>query len=461
MVVRALIVGDERFVSADPAQRSLLYDGGWNIERRSWLELASEEPRASQHDLAIAFITHPGRIESNFLTGLRTRNPRPPTIAVLAPLLTDSFISLVADTTDDFVVCPMRSIELRQRIQRMLTWHNPSAAALRDKLNCDLGLDNLVGRHPRFLQEIAKIPAAARSGCEVLICGETGTGKELCARALHHLSPRRSQPFICVDCGALPDQLFENEVFGHARGAYTDAHREQRGLIAMAEGGTLFLDEIDSLSATAQAKLLRFLQDCSYKPLGSERYVRADVRVIAATNRNLEEAVQAKSFRRDLLFRINVLRLHMPALRERRSDIAVLAQHFLEHFCREQDARRILIPASLQLLSTLEWQGNVRELANVIRRAVVFSEGPHILPSHLVGAEYAAPAAPEGNFRRARALAIAEFERQFVSELLAKHAGNITRAAREAGQERRAFGRIVRRLGIAARSSARPPPASG
>src|SRR5207247_1989977 len=169
---------------------------------------------------------------------------------------------------------------------------------------------------------------------------ETGTGKELCARAIHHLSSRRSFPFIPVDCAALPDHLFENEFFGHARGAFTDAHAEQKGLVAMAEGGTLFLDEIDALALTAQAKLLRFLEERAFKPLGADRFVKADVHVLAATNRSLEALIRNGQFRSDLYFRLNVLSLHLTPLRDRRGDIALLARHFVDACCVEGDLPR-------------------------------------------------------------------------------------------------------------------------
>ena len=164
----------------------------------------------------------------------------------------------------------------------------------------------------------------------MLVTGETGTGKELFARAIHHLSARRHAPFVAVDCGAIPDQLFENELFGHVRGAFTDAHRDQRGQAPLADGGTLFLDEIDALSLPAQSKLLRFLQDHTFRPLGGDRNERANVRVIAASNRDLERLVEQKEFRADLFFRLNILRLHLPPLRERRDDIPLLAQRLLE-----------------------------------------------------------------------------------------------------------------------------------
>ena len=282
--------------------------------------------------------------------------------------------------------------------------------ALQARLTEEYGLRHLVGCDPAFVQVITQIPLIARSNCSVLLTGETGTGKELCARAIHHLGRRREFPFIPIDCGAFPDQLFENEMFGHARGAYTDAHREQRGLVAMAERGTLFLDEIDSLSPAAQAKLLRFLQERTYRPLGSDRFLQADVNVVAATNRSLEALVAEQKFRADLFFRVSVLRLHLIPLRERRDDIAPLAQHFLDDICRDQGVpRKTPTAAALAELSRQPWPGNVRELHNVVQRACVYADGVHLLASHIVSAQCGGPArgavpdiAP-GTFRMARA----------------------------------------------------------
>ena len=322
---------------------------------------------------------------------------------------------------------------------------------MKERLGNELGLSNLIGCHPEFMREINKIPRAASSDSDVLITGETGTGKELCARAIHHLSGRRNLPLICVDCGGVPDQLFESEIFGHVRGAFTDAHRTQKGLVAMAEGGTLFLDEINSLSMQAQTKLLRFLQDRSYRPLGSEQFHRANIRIVAATNRDLQQAMAEKTFRRDLFFRINVLRLHMMPLRERADDIELLVDHFLDRFCAEMGGpRKTLSASALRALRSLQWPGNIRELHNTIRRAVVFSDGLKLLPSHLLSV----PPTPSDldkaprSFREAREQALHSFERQYVEQLLRKHRGNITHAARDANKDRRAFGRLVKRHGI-------------
>ena len=325
-----------------------------------------------------------------------------------------------------------------------------STEAVSQRLTTKLALRSLVGEDPAFLAAVAKIPLVARVESPVLILGETGTGKELCARAIHHLSGRRHAPFIPVDCSALPDHLLENELFGHVRGAFTDAHRDQGGLVAMAEKGTLFLDEIDSLSPGSQGKLLRLLQERTYKPLGADRFARADIRIVAATNLDLEDLVRRKAFRSDLYFRLNVLTLTLPPLRERRRDIALLARSFVERIATDAGVEpKTLAPESLAGLCRASWPGNVRELSNVIQRAMVFCPGSVIRPEHLgLPPELPQESEPAGGFREARARMLASFERAYVESLLRKHEGNVTHSAREAGQDRRTFGRLIKKYRI-------------
>jgi two-component system response regulator GlrR len=270
----------------------------------------------------------------------------------------------------------------------------------------------------------------------------------MCARAIHHVTRRRNLPFIPVDCGAIPGHLFENEVFGHARGAFTDAQREQKGLVAMADGGTLFLDEVDMLPLPVQSKLLRFLQEHTYKPLGCDRFLRSDVRVVAASNRDMEGLTAAGQFRSDLYFRLNVLRLELPPLRQRPADIELLARHFVNALADAGPGPKILSPGAIRKLSAYDWPGNVRELYNVVHRAVVFAADTQILPCDIATSAPAPPEEARGCFHDARARAIESFERFYVAQLLEKHAGNVTQAAREAGKERRSFGRLVKKYAM-------------
>jgi DNA-binding NtrC family response regulator len=360
-------------------------------------------------------------------------------------------IALAAENADDFVIWPEPQEALRQRILKLLP---PTAEEEVHKVSevlCrELGMANMVGQDPTFLRVAEMAFASAQTAFPVLVTGETGTGKEMLARAIHFFSGRRNRPFVPVDCAGIPDHLFENELFGHARGAYTDAHTEQRGLATLADGGTLFLDEVDSLSLPAQAKLLRFLQDRQFKPLGSERFQGSDVKIIAASNRNLEEQVAEKCFRSDLYYRLNVLHLELPALRERPEDVDRLAQHFLKLYL-PAGARKAFSIHALQRLRNYQWPGNARELLNMVQRAIVFSRGPQITVEDLA---FPVMAALPANFRHAREANIEVFERDYVSDLLRRNEGNITHAAREAGKERRAFGRLVKKYGLGAQARA-------
>lgn len=383
------------------------------------------------------------------LDWLRQHSAPVPTLAIFPSESEPSVLRTVSELADDFMLWPPHRGELGQRVRRMLgTVRAVDVDSVVIRLTREMGMSQLVGRDHSFLRILERIPVMARTEAPLLITGETGTGKEVCARAVHHLGSRSAYSFIPVDCGALPDHLFENEVFGHVRGAYTDARSDQKGLAGMADKGTLFLDEVDALSLPAQAKLLRFLQDRTYKPLGSDSFIRADVNVIAASNRDLESLVAARAFRADLFFRLNVLRLHLPPLRERRNDIGLLAEHFLQTVSR-QLGRRNVSAAALRKLCAHDWPGNVRELFNVLHRAALFAEGSTILPSHITfsGAS-ASDSDLDVTFRQARAGAIEIFERTYVENMLRKHNGNVTHAAREARQDRRAFGRLVKKYGI-------------
>jgi DNA-binding NtrC family response regulator len=374
-------------------------------------------------------------------------------VAILPRELEPAALALVSSVADDFVLFPETAEVIWHRIKRFLVQSGEVQRA-KENLLAALGRANLVGQDPVFLSAAEKIFQSANNDFPALITGETGTGKDMFARAIHFLSRRRGQPFIPVDCAGIPDHLFENELFGHAHGAYTDAHGDQRGLATLADKGTLFLDEIDSLSLTSQAKLLRFLQDHQFKPLGSERFIHSDVRVIAATNRILEQHVAEKQFRSDLYFRLNVLHLHLPPLCERAQDIPLLAQHFLTMYL-PPGVRKTLTPGAIHRLAAYHWPGNIRELINVIQQAIVFSQGTLINRCDLEIPETAATA-PRGEFRTERKEVLKNFEQEYVEELLRRNQGNITWAAREAGKERRAFGRLVKKYG-----SAQPPRSVG
>ncbi|MBI3157433.1 MAG: sigma-54-dependent Fis family transcriptional regulator [Burkholderiales bacterium] len=290
----------------------------------------------------------------------------------------------------------------------------------------------------------------AIAGCDahVLIQGETGTGKEVCAQAVHYLSARASHPCVAVNCGGIPADLVEDELFGHVRGAYTTALVARRGLVREAEGGTLFLDDVDCLPLAAQAKLLRFLQELEYRPVGANAVMHADVRVIAASNRDLHALALSGAFRQDLYFRLNVLRLSLPPLRQRREDTVLLAEQFLREFALrfERPARRFSAGAIQRLLAH-GWPGNVRELRHLIERAVLLAPGVELQSADLEfeGDDAPPPAVDGESFHGAKQRVVRDFERGYIEQLLDASGGNIAEAARAAKKDRRAFFELMRK----------------
>jgi DNA-binding NtrC family response regulator len=312
---------------------------------------------------------------------------------------------------------------------------------------CDFVSLNLIGGAPLFLEALRCLRKLSACDAPVLIHGETGTGKELAARAIHYLGARRAAPFIPVNCGAIPDNLIETEFFGHARGAFTDAKETRVGLIEQAEGGTLYLDELEALTSRGQVALLRFLQDRSYRPVGSTLGRTANLRVIGSTNADLADMARRGAYRADLLFRLTVLPLNLPPLRERHGDAALLAEKFVRRFAAEyQIEAKPLDAAAQKYLQTHDWPGNVRELENLVLRAVLLSDGPSLsFPDVPIASEAEVVDEP---FHRAKARAIADFERTYVTELLRRARGNLSLAARLSGKERSRFGKLVKKYGL-------------
>ena len=305
---------------------------------------------------------------------------------------------------------------------------------------------NMIGSSAVMRQVYEQVGQVARTNATALLRGESGTGKELVARAIHRNSPRAGMPFVKVNCAALPEPLFESELFGHERGAFTGAHTRKKGRFELAEGGTLFLDEIGELSLATQAKLLRVLQFREFERLGGTQTLRTDVRIVAATNKDMERAIREGSFREDLYYRIDIFSITLPPLRDRRSDIATLAEYFLHKFTAGHH-RRIshIASGALDLLTQYSWPGNVRELENVIERAVVVCDalviGEHHLPQTVRAAER--PAA-----RLSLGEAVDRLEREMIEETLREHAGSIAAAARVLGTTERIVRYKAQKLGI-------------
>jgi len=312
----------------------------------------------------------------------------------------------------------------------------------------------LIGHSPALRETLRLVARMAACDAPVLIEGETGTGKELAARAIHYQSVRKEGPFIAVNCGAIPDSLIESELFGHRKGAFTDAKDNQPGLVTLAEGGTLFLDEVDALSTKGQVTLLRFLQDQEFRPLGARQVQQGNVRILAASNSNLAQLAERGAFRSDLLYRLKILCLELAPLRERSGDIEELAAWFLEA-CDKRFGLglRTLHPDSLAWMGHYHWPGNIRELENLLYREYLLAEGaviridppkamhplPQVSPEPQVG---------ELTFHRAKARAVEAFERAYLVGLLGLAGGNVSLAAKLAGKERRSLGKLLKKYGL-------------
>ncbi len=314
-----------------------------------------------------------------------------------------------------------------------------------------LGDNLLKGRSPEIELVKEHVSRVARHNITVLLNGETGTGKELAARMIHFLSPRAECRFVPVNCGAIPTELFENELFGHKKGAYTTANSSEEGLISYANGGTLFLDEIESMPAMAQAKLLRFLEEKKFKPLGQPEFVSADVRLIAAAKGELWSKLKCGQFREDLFYRLSVFQIDLPCLSDRLDDIPLLVEHFISRYALiyQKEVHGIEAASLIKLLHH-DWPGNIRELDNVIHKAVVMAEGETIKPNEieLRTTKAASNSTDISSFKHAKDKTIMEFEQRYLINLLSQTHGNVTHAAQYAQKDRRAFCRLLKKHNI-------------
>ena len=389
-----------------------------------------------------------------FLASLQRIFPRCAVLFTTTHPDTFDFFKVLEMGASDFLLPPLRRSELLPRLMRQAGVRRRSDALVQ-KLKEDIGLKQIIGESSAFLDKIRCVPRFARCDATVLICGESGTGKELFARAIHYLSPRAGRPFVPVNCGALPENLVESEIFGHKRGAFTGAVSDQAGLIREAEGGTLFLDEIDCLTRLAQVKLLRFLQDGEYRSVGSQQILHANIRVVAAANADFNYIVREGKFREDLFYRLNVLALTLPALRERRGDILLLTHDFLEKQAALAETQpKNLSLAALNCLLSHSWPGNVRELQNVLTRATVLSDRDPIEPADL-GLPENISSAEEQSFRAMKSRAIQRFEHDFLATIMQAHAGNVSRAAVAVKKNRRAFWELLRKHDLLGRNQPR------
>ena len=374
-------------------------------------------------DVVLTDLRLPDGSGLELLRAARARSARSAVVLMTAHGTIDAAVDAMREGAFDFLQKPFELAELEARLERAAVQARLLAEVteLRASLGTRRSRGALVGKHPVFLAAIELAERVANTRSTVLVNGETGTGKELIAGLVHSASQRADGPFVKVNCAALPETLLESELFGHERGAFTSADRQRIGRFEQASGGTLFLDEIGDLSLATQSKLLRVLQDQEFQRLGGARTLRTDARVVAATNKELRAAIAAGEFREDLFFRLNVITIELPALRERLADIELLARHFLAEFAQELGRPRSgFAAAALARIRSHSWPGNVRELRNAIERAVLMGDGPTIELGDLSLGDSAA-ASGRGAWRPqlpARGLALPEIERAAVQEAL-------------------------------------------
>jgi DNA-binding NtrC family response regulator len=409
---------------------------------------------SSEPGNTIILLDHPVGGRTDLVEALlNSNNPR---LLVMANSGPNDPNSGIIGHFQDFITWPCSKFEVRYRMERLFRRegfnHSINSSVLKHKL-CEVGL---IGQSSSFLEAMSDLLEFAASDAPVLIKGETGTGKELAARAVHDNSIRAEFPFICVNCGAIPDNLIENELFGHDRGAYTDAKEAQKGMVAQAHRGTLFLDEVDTLSPIAQVSLLRYLETGEYRPLGGKETKFSDARIVAATNADLEKLVQLGKFRRDLLFRLDVCGATLPSLRERGSDIDLLANHFLKCYAgRYNRPAKTLHPGTLEWMRDYKWDGNIRELDNLMHRLFLVTKSEQIfVPKPIPGRPASSCHLVRGipwhkiSYKEARADALDTFERSYLNWLMKESRGNLSMAARRVGQQRSTLRRMLTKHGI-------------
>ena len=458
MAFRRILIADD-----EESMRHLLSiflrDHGYEVRAVANGEEALKELAAHDYDLILSDVRMPRMDGLALLREVQRREPELTFIVMSAYGTHDTALEAMKAGAYDYVSKPFKPDEvllvLNKAEERQRLWRENRR--LRTELAAEYRFDNLVGAAPPMVEMMKQLRKVAPIKTTVLLGGESGTGKELVARALHELSPRAAMPFVAVNCGAIPAELMESELFGHVKGAFTDASRDKKGLATEADGGTLFLDEIGELPLQLQVKLLRFLQEEEVRPVGDTRSERVDVRVVAATVRDLPAAVKAGQFREDLYYRLDVVGIRLPPLRERASDIPALAAHFLARYARLRPGASIegISDEAMAALTAYRWPGNVRELEHAIERAAVLCEGPVIreqdLPEVVRGGPTPVPPAlslPEATLSIKRATRAVE--EQLIRKALAQTDGNRTRAAELLELSYRALLYKIKEYGISA-----------
>jgi DNA-binding NtrC family response regulator len=445
---RILIVDDDAAMRQMLA--SLFKDRGYEVNEAPSAAEALDRARENEPDAVVSDIRMPGKSGIEMVGELRSARPHTPVILMTAFGSIDSAVEAMRAGAFDYITKPFEPDAVLLTVERALEHRalEEENRRLRRAVDRTGAFGDLIGSSPAMREIFALVRKIAHGRSSVLITGESGTGKEVVARTIHYHGGRAEKPFMPINCTAIPEGLLESELFGHVRGAFTGAHTSKRGLFEKADGGTLFLDEIGDMGLGLQSKLLRVLQDREIRPVGGTQSVRIDVRIIAATNKDLETEIREGRFREDLYYRLNVIPVHIPPLRERPEDLAPLAHAFVD---RHSEGRpRTLSPEALRRLERRPWRGNARELENVIERALALSDadtlGPEDLPLGDRGAaEEVEPAAALLESAARRKMPLRELEDRYIDQILRLTGGNKVRAARMLGIDRKTLYRRAER----------------
>jgi DNA-binding NtrC family response regulator len=463
--VRVLVVDDEPVLLR--ALEALLTKKGCHVTALDSPIVATQRLAQEDFDVALLDVKMPDLSGLELLTAVKHRRPEVEVIMMTGHATVETALAAVKAGAYDYLTKPFEDVELVARAvakaaerKHLFDRNRELETALKERDGAAGPGDGIIGNSGPIRDVQRMIDAVAYSAATVLVNGESGTGKELVARALHAKSPRRSQPFVALNCGALTETLLESELFGHVKGAFTGAQRDQKGLFDAADGGTIFLDEIGDIPPATQVRLLRVLQEGELKRVGSAESIRVDVRVIAATHRDLPKLVKSGKFREDLFYRLNVIAIPIPPLRERIEDVPLLAHHFLRRYTDRLGKKvKTLTPEAIELLCGYRWPGNVRELENAIERAVVLCRNDAITPVDLPPAVSGRTAplireVPAGgddaswltmSYAVAKEQALRRFEKGYVEALMRACDNNISAAARKAGMDRSNFKRVLRK----------------
>jgi two-component system response regulator PilR (NtrC family) len=451
--LRILVVDDEP--SMRDMLRIVLRRDGYDVIVASNGREAIDVLQSGQVDLLLSDIRMPDVTGVDVLRAAKELNREIVAIMMTAYASTDTAVEALRLGANDYFTKPFSMDELRLKVRQHLETRRlrQENMLLKKALGSSHEFCNIIGRSDAMLAVFRMVETIGRTNSTVLITGESGTGKDLVARAIHFHSLRREQPFVAMNCGAIPETLLESELFGHMRGAFTGADTNKKGLIEVAERGTVFLDEIGEMNATMQVKLLRVIQDRKFRRLGGTEEVQADIRVVAATNQDLQKRVAEGKFREDLVSRINVIPIHLPPLRERPEDIPLLASHFAGRFAAAMNSpARTLTAEAMTLLQQYQWPGNVRELENLMERAVALESHPAILPETIasyLGAPKQQPAGsalpPEGFDLEQH---VKDIEREYLAQALKRAGGVQVKAAELLGMSFRSFRYYVKKYNL-------------